>query len=534
MDSRCIDKPRAGWAGLKHWKYDAPAGLLVAFISMPLCIGVAIVSGAPPIAGLIGGIVAGFLFPLLGGTHLTIGSPAAGLAPVLLVGVLALGEENLLKGWSLVLAACFIASCIQIVLGWLKAANYSAIFPTAVIEGMLAAIGLLIIGKELPHLTGYSYQAHEFFEYVWETPDALTHAHGPVLGLGVTCLILLFLLAVVKDRYAKLLPVELTVVLIAVVLGRWLGIGSEYCINIPTDPFAGLVLPDFVGLVGEASLWPLVVVAVVKITLVSSIESLATVSAIDRKDPWGRPSNSNQALMTVGVASACSSMFGGLPIIPESVRSTACIQGGGRTLWVNGYNAVFLLAFLLWGRGFINLIPFSALAAVLVYTGWKLCRPKIWQHMAHVGWEQLLLFTVTVLTTLASDLLWGLLAGIVVKLMIAMYYGRCFGDLFRNPVRWRKISGAHAFLIFRGPVVCFNGHHLEAELKSIPLTTTRIRLQIADVNLIDHTSCGRLLSFVHSYQQAGCDVEIIGWEGMRRQSVVEASMRFSSPLTAPL
>src|SRR3954464_10104413 len=168
-----VEKPRNGLAGLKHWRHDMLAGLVVSLISVPFSLGIAVASGAPPVSGLISAIIAGLVLPFLGGSYVTISGPAAGLAPALLAAMTILGKGDLKAGYPLLLGAICLTGGVQIVLSKLKAARYSALFPTAVVEGMLASIGLMIIAKELPHLLGRRFHAHSFFEYLAETPAAL-------------------------------------------------------------------------------------------------------------------------------------------------------------------------------------------------------------------------------------------------------------------------------------------------------------------------------------------------------------------------
>ena len=152
--------------------------------------------------------------------------------------------------------------------------------------------------------------------------------------------------------------------------------------------------------------------------MIDGVESLATIAAIDKIDPFRRKSDPNRTLIAMGISNMCSSLAGGLTIIPGGVKSTTCIFSGGRTQWANFYNACFLIVYLLLGRNLINLMPLSVLGAIVLYTGYKLCAPKVWKHVAHIGSEQLFVFTTTVLVTVTTDLLWGIAAGIVAKLLL--------------------------------------------------------------------------------------------------------------------
>src|SRR4051812_25791326 len=197
------EKPQNGLAGLKHWRHDLLAGLVVSMVSVPFSLGIAVASGAPPICGLISAIIAGLVMPFLGGSYVTISGPAAGLAPVLLAALTSLGRGDLQVGYPLLLGVIAIVGCIQIVLSLLRAARYSAIFPAAVVEGMLASIGLLIIVKQLPYLIGRPFHAHEFFGYLAEAPGQFRNLDPRVLGVGASCLALLVVLNSPRARLAR-------------------------------------------------------------------------------------------------------------------------------------------------------------------------------------------------------------------------------------------------------------------------------------------------------------------------------------------
>lgn len=551
------EKPSNGLAGLKHWKHDIVAGLLVSLISLPFSLGIAVASGAPPIAGLMSAIIAGLVLPFLGGSYVTISGPAAGLAPALLAAMLLLGKGDLATGYPLLLGAICMAGCVQIVLARFKMARFCAFFPSAVVEGMLASIGLLIIAKQLPHLLGRPFEAHEFWGILAETPRRFRELDPKVFALGMACLALIFALGASKRRWLKVVPPPLTVCAIGLVLGLLLGLDAKYLISVPAEPFKhGIVPPNFRGLFADHSLWLTLGTTVLTLTLIDGVESLATIAAIDKIDPFHRKSDPNRTLMAMGVSNICSSMAGGLTIIPGGVKSTACIQGGGRTQWANFYNALFLTSFLLFGRGLINLVPFGALAAMLTFTGYKLCRPAVWRHMAHIGQEQLCLFTVTVMVTLSTDLLWGIAAGTAAKLLMNTGFAtaaraglgrpgalarmlrhapRGVADQFANPVARRELVGTTYHLDFDRPLACFNILHVHKELGQIPPEAESVALHITDgVALIDHTSCESLLHFVEEYERNGRGrVEVVGLDRMRAFSDAPSGMRLGRPIPEP-
>lgn len=549
-----LEKPQNGLAGLKHWRHDVVAGLLVSLISLPFSLGIAVASGAPPVAGLASAIIAGLLFPFLGGAYVTISGPAAGLAPVLLASMTALGAGNLEKGYPLLLAVICVAGAVQLVLSYFRAARFSAIFPSSVVEGMLCAIGLLIIGKQLPNFLGAHFHEHDFVGIVREAPGQIIHMTPAVFAIGLSSLVLIFALSSARSKWLKLIPPQVVAVVIATAIGWFAGLDKSFLIHIPDRPLEhAFVIPDFSRIINDPSIWFLATTTIITLVLIDGVESLATAMAIDKIDPFRRKSEPNRVLFAMGISNMASSIVGGLTIIPGGVKSKACIVAGGRTLWANFYNAIFLLIFMFAAKDLINYIPLSALAAVLIFTGYKLCEPRIWRHVAHIGPEQLFVFATTVVVTLTTDLLWGIIAGVAVKLVVNQWFiwlaetaiGQHstfdpptvtplkrellrFVSMFRNPVGRSGMRGNNYHICFTGPVVCFNNLHVQNELKKIPTHAARVYLDLSRIPFIDHTTCEFLQSYVEDRERApGPRIEIIGLDHMFRPSSVATCMRIS-------
>jgi MFS superfamily sulfate permease-like transporter len=534
VDTSSLEKPRNGLAGLKHWRHDMVAGFVVSLISMPFSLGIAVASGAPPITGITSAIIAGFVLPFLGGSYVTISGPAAGLAPVILAGMVTLGRGDLAEGYPLLLVAIFFAGIVQVLLYVFKLARFAAIFPASVIEGMLCAIGLLIIAKQVPILLGTKFVAHDFWPILHEIAERFPELDPKSFGLGVFSLVLIFSLGAFKTRWLKIIPPLVIVVFVGSIAGRIIVLDPKYLIAIPEHPFNSIIWPDFHGIFSDRSLWWACFTLVLTLTMIDGVESLATIAAVDKIDPFKRKSDPNRTLLAMGVSNIASSCIGGLTIIPGGVKSTANILGGGRTQWANFYNSCFLLVMLLYFRDIINLFPYPVLAAVLVFIGYKLCRASVWFHVFEIGAEQLLLFSFTALAIVTTDLLIGVIAGILLDVVLCAWFvasveetlqrnGSFWGTvrtLFRNPIVDRELVGNEYHLTVDRPLVCFNSLALNRELSDIPPEATKVVLHIGNgVTLVDHTTCENLMNTVEEANRRGTvTIEISGWDRLWRRS----------------
>lgn len=552
------EKPQNGLAGWKYWRYDLRSGFMVAMISLPFSMGIAITSGAPPVCGIVSAIIAGFLLPFLGGSYVTISGPAAGLAPAIYAGITWMGavnvgdgatnEQIVRAGYPLVLVAIAIAGALQVVAAKLKVARLSAIFPAAAIEGMLMAIGMLIIVKQFPLLLGQRFEGHEFWQILAETPAKIRTMNVQVFGLGAACVALLFLLSAVPARLFKMFPPPVWVFFLGTIVSQaFLHLSPEHLINVPAAPLEnGIVLPKFTTVFGDVHLWLPLGYMVLTLMLIDGTESLATINAVDKLDPFHRRSDPDRTLLAMGASNVASSMLGGLTIIPGIVKSTANIIGGGRTQWANFYNACFLLVFLVFARSWINLVPTVVLASILMFVGFKLCRPKVWRHVAHVGSEQFFICAVTVFTTVSTDLLIGVAVGVGLKLVLNLWYTGLhhhlfaelgesrpallerFFDLFRNPVGERSYCDGVYNLFFDRPLVCFNLFHVIRELERIPPEARTAYLHLRQkVTLIDHTTLETLGHYLHEFNSRPGDfrLELMGLEQTRPLSLHTNGMR---------
>ena len=536
---RAGEQPQNGLAGLKHWRYDLGAGLQVALVSLPLSLGIAVASGAPPVTGVISAIIAGLIFPFLGGAYVTISGPAAGLAPALLAGMLMLGSGDLAAGYPLLLVAIFITGLVQIILSLVNAGRFAIFLPVTVVEAMLAAIGIMIIVKQIPPLLGdLAPLSKDMLSAIIKLPESLARIELPVMAIGVICLFLMFYLNSTRFGWLRRVPAALAVAIIGIILGYAFNLDARFLISMPEDILhGGITLPDFDSVWHRAELWGSVAIIVVTLTLIDGIESLATIAAVDKIDPFQRKSHANTTLRAMGVSNMLSSIAGGLTIIPGGVKSRANIDAGGRTLWANFYNAIFLIIFLFLAKDLISRIPLAAIGAILVYVGWRLCEYRVFKKTYAIGRDQIVIFLITVVAILATDLLFGIMIGVAVEIAMLVYLlspsfrvvltGRLtfsqalalllrnLFDLFRTPIiklKEEEHGGLPHYQITLGSVVCFNLLPLDKLLQSLPDRCSVTVVASESGHIIDHTGMEYLHEFQEECLREGRAFRMVGME----------------------
>jgi len=405
---------------------DAPAGLVVFLVALPLCLGISLASGAPLLAGIVTGIVGGVLVSWLSGSQLSVSGPAAGLTAIIVAAISTLGS------FEAVLAATIVAGLIQLVLGFLKAGIIGMYFPSSVIRGMLAAIGLILILKQIPHFFGadtdyfedmdfLQFNGQNTFSAIVASTNAISWGSA-LIGLVSLVVLLIWDSKPVKSVPAlKLIPGALIVVVLSIGLNLLLTslipdlrVHPEHLVKLPAiSSFADLTrelrLPDWTALRHGNTY-----VVAFTIAIVASLETLLSVEAVDKLDPHKRHTPQNRELKAQGIGNIVSGLLGGLPLTAVIVRSSANIDAGAQSKVSAFIHGLLLLVSLLVLSSVLNLIPLSALAAVLLVVGFKLTRPALYRTQWKLGWEQFLPFFVTVLAVLFTDLLKGVCVGLAI------------------------------------------------------------------------------------------------------------------------
>jgi MFS superfamily sulfate permease-like transporter len=491
--------PKKGFAGLKdHFKDDLISGFSVSLIALPLCLGIAIASGVPPLAGLIAAIVGGLLASRIAGTFVTISGPAAGLIVITLGAVESMGYAN-------ALGAIVIGGGIMALFGLLKVGKVGDYFPSAAVHGMLAAIGVIIIIKQIFPAIGAASPKGEILEVASEIPHALLHNISPyAITIGLMSLAILIVHPMLKVKLIKAIPAPMWVLIFTIPTAMILGTENLKMVEMPHHLLGegGFELPSFAK-IGESAFW----IAVTGFALVSAIETLLSAKAVDSLDPYKRNSNLNKDLVSMGIGSSLSAMIGGLPMISEIVRSSANVNSGAKTQWSNFFHGAFLLIFLLIGVVVIEMIPISALAAMLVFTGFRLASPKEFKHMFKIGLMEFEIFVVTLVAVLATDLIIGIAIGILFKYVLILFKGTKFKELFKSNSEIEHRENVE-IIHLKGSQIFSNYLSLKKKMDAGVENTDELILDFSKVDFVDHTVMEHLEDYARLAKQKGKDVQI--------------------------
>lgn len=474
-------------------KHDLPASIVVFFVALPLCLGIALASGAPLFSGLIAGIVGGILVGSLSGSQIGVSGPAAGLAAIVLTAIGTLG------GFQNFLLAVVLGGVIQLLFGILRAGIIGYYFPSSVIKGMLTGIGIIIILKQIPHFFGYQSPEGEFSFFQSNGENTFTgilHAFnfispGATL-IAVISMLILLLWSNVLSKKAKIFQL-IQGPLVAVIAGiiyvvmtkgnSFWEIQGQQLVSVPVPEdinsfFGQFSFPNF-SVITNPQIW----ITAFTIALVASLETLLCVEATDKLDPAKRVTPTNRELIAQGIGNIFSGLIGGLPITQVIVRSSANIQSGGKTKMAAIIHGFFLLISVLLIPVVLNQIPLSVLAAILLIVGYKLAKPKLFISMYQLGWKQFLPFTVTVVGIVFTDLLigigLGLMVGIVV-ILIKSFQNSHFLHIEDQSNGMHKIK-----MTLAEEVTFFNKGAILKELEALPRDTV-LELDIRKTRFLDH------------------------------------------------
>jgi MFS superfamily sulfate permease-like transporter len=501
---------------------DAISGFLVFLVALPLCLGISMASGAPPIAGVFTAIVGGLVSTWVGSAHLTIKGPAAGLIVIVLGAVTDLGQGDVELGYRRMLAVGVVAGVVQIALALARVGRLGDLFPSSVLHGMLAAIGLIIFSKQIHVLLGVKPHGHEPLELLAEIPSSVAAADGRVAMVGFASLAILAVLPRIPLAVAKRVPGPLVVLAVAIPVGAALGLGSApgQLVDLPASLVSAITLPDFSAIGTATSMQYVFLFAVV-----GTLESLLSAKAVDHLDPHKRHSDLDRDLLSVGVGNTAAAAIGGLPMISEIVRSSANVANGAQTRAANFFHGAFLLGFVALLPFVIERIPLAALAAMLVYTGFRLASPSEFQRTLRIGWDQFSVFLVTLVGTVAIDLLVGVACGIAAQALLDGLRGAPLTAAFR-PTLTTTVEGDEPVVHVGRAAVFSNYLPIRDAVQRAADAEGRVTVDFTDARVVDHTVLEHLEEINHDLEQRGGRLTIRGLEHHLAESAHPQACRY--------
>lgn len=498
---------------------------MVSLIALPLSLGLAVASGVPPIAGIITAVVGGIVVSFFGGSNLTITGPGNGLVVATLTAVVALGAGDPYQGYLFTLAAIVISGGLIFLMGLFRFGTVSDFFPSAAIRGMLAAIGLIIMSKQLHVMLGIMEPSADtpagLFSELPASISLLFNGGVPHLAwvIGLVSLAIMVTYPMIRFKVFHLIPAPMWIVVLSILL-TWFGRGmeenmalpSEYLIVIPNNFLSELSLPDF-GKLSVSDFW----IAVISLSLITIIESLLSARGVDKLDPLKRRSNVNKDLRALGLATMLSGALGGLNVVSVIARSSVNVNNGASGKSSNFFHGTFILVFVLLFAHQIQMIPLPALAAILVYTGYKLMEPRVFREIAAVGWEQLLIFLATMLTTILTSLITGILVGFLISVLFQLRVLRRVKLFIRylirpNTLLYKEEEGQY-HLSVKAYSNFMNFIGLRKQLDSIPLQS-KVILDFSLSEFVDYSVMEQLENYYQAFREGGGDMEIIGLEDL--------------------
>jgi MFS superfamily sulfate permease-like transporter len=508
-------------------RQDILSGFLVFLLALPLCLGIASACGYPPIAGIFTAVIGGLVAPFLSNSELTIKGPAAGLIVIAIGCIQDFGGDGIAGGWTeadqhayrLALGVGVAAATLQILFAVFRTGILGEFFPVSVVHGMLAAIGIIIIAKQLPVTLGIEAKG-EPLQLLLNIPHEILQMNPEVALIGAISLAILFGMPWLKHPISRRVPAPIVVVLISIPLGMAFDLSHTHTytfgqqnyeineklhlVNVPDNLFDAITFPDFSGL-KQPKAWKWVMM----FALIGTLESMLSAKAIDLLDPWKRRTNLDRDNLAVGVGNLMASLIGGLPMISEIVRSKANIDNGARTRFANMFHGLFLLLFVATVPMLIHRIPMAALGAMLVYTGTRLASPREFARVYAIGREQFVVFVVTAISVLATDLLLGIVIGVIVKFLIHFLNGLPLRSIFKPALSVEDVDERTTIIRVREAAVFMNWIPLRRCIANVA-PQNHVLLDLSETHLVDHTVMDKLHELEIELAQQGRRLEVMG------------------------
>ncbi|HEY6877568.1 MAG TPA: SulP family inorganic anion transporter [Polyangiales bacterium] len=522
-----LPKNSAGISAGPRWGADLLAGFLVFLIALPLCLGIAMASNFPPISGILTAVIGGVVATFFGSARLTIKGPAAGLIVIGLDAVNELGKGDAFAGYRLALATIVVAALIQILFSAVKAGALGDFFPSSVVHGMLAAIGVIICSKQIHTMLGVTPRNGDPMALLAQVPSSVANMNPEVALIGVLSLGILFGWTYLPWASLRKVPPQLVVVVVSLLLawifdlghehhyqlqGRDFAVGPSFLVTLPGSLLSAITFPDFSQVFSASSLKFIVMFA-----LVGSLESLLSAKAVDALDPHKRRSDMDKDLRAVGIGNLLAGLLGGLPMISEIVRSSANINSGAKTRWANFFHGLFLLVCVVGVPWLLARIPLAALAAMLIYTGIRLASPKEFAKTWRIGREQMVIFAGTIVVTVATDLLLGVFVGIVIKAILHWSRGMPLRGMFRPELQTEETSDTVYVKVGRAAVFS-NYLTIKRHLDTLTVSTKVVIVDLGCTRIVDHTVMEKLHELESDWAREGRTLRVAGLDAHERVS----------------
>ena len=519
------------------FRNDLISGFLVFLVALPLCLAISISSGYPPIAGIFTAIIGAIVTTFISNSELTIKGPAAGLIVIVAACIKDFGGPGNEDAYRAALAVGAVAAVLQILFGLFRAGILGEFFPTSAVHGMLAAIGVIILVKQIPFALGVidpvtgNVPSAPPLRMITQIPHYLQQANPAIASIGVVSLLIMFLWPAIKNRLGvlRLIPAPMIVLLVAVPMGMGFDLlhehtyqlanekytlGEQYLVRMPDHMFGmfdEITTPDF-SVLTQMLAWK----SILMFFLIGSLESMLSAKAVDLIDPWKRKTSMDRDVIAIGVANLLAALVGGLPMISEIVRSRANIDNGARTRFANFWHGIFLLLCVALIPTILHRIPLAALAAMLVYTGSRLAHPSEFMHVYRIGKEQLAIFLTTLVVVLLTDLLIGVAAGIALKMVIHVSNGVPLHSLFKPFLEVQDVNADTSLIVARESAVFSNWIPFRRQIEQLGLVQRRnLVIDLTDINLVDHSVMEKLQEMEQQFEQEGLRFEVRGLDSLR-------------------
>lgn len=535
------NSPKTGIQGLiENWQSDLIAAVSVALIALPLSLGIALAAGAPAMAGIFSAVVGGVVTTLYRGGHISVNGPAKGVIGVILLGI-ALMDDGSGQAFNYVLAAVVVSGAIQMLLGILKLGRLADIFHSSVIHGILAAIGIIIFAKQIHVAMGTHSDSPSIVQNLIDAVLYFPQANPFVLIIALTGLLLLLFHSKISYRFFHLLPAPIWVIALSVPLvyafnffdehtlsffGNSYEVGPDLLLHIPDSIMDSIMHPNF-GKINTIEFWT----TVFSMLIITSIESLAIAKAVDKIDPYRRKTDLNKDLTGIGFSTMVAGLIGGLPIIAVIIRSTVNIQNGAKTKWSNMYQGLLLLLFIVVLSPIMRQVPLCAFAILLVYTGFKLASPAVFKQMYNQGTEQLVFFIGTMILTLYTNLLVGLMGGLVLALIIHMLLAKVsipqfFKMVYTSRTKLIKRPDGSFDLKIRGIANFLGILKVDKLVAQIP-EGADVNIDLSGTRLVGITYMDYLVEYLKIQKTTGGQVFITGLDSHVSSSTYNRALKLS-------